>query len=181
MKHILLATIMFTGATAVSAQDGPRDMFNRLDADKSNIVTHAELMAEAQRKFAEFDANNDGIVTLAELPQEMPLRKQQQKRLERIKSRQNARAERRGDDWQPRLSPEEIESRMTKTRLQFMARLDKDGNEQLNVSEFAAPLIKRFKMADADGDGNVTRQEFEDALKERGPRRARKHTKHPAR
>ena len=58
------------------------------------------------------------------------------------------------------------------TRMKFMARMDRDGNEQLTVEEFAAPLIKRYKRADINGDGTVTQAELEEML-ERGPRERR--------
>ncbi|MEX0300696.1 MAG: hypothetical protein AB3N28_16595, partial [Kordiimonas sp.] len=49
------------------------------------------------------------------------------------------------------------------SRLTYVARLDKDGDERVSVDEFAGRKIKRFKQADQNGDGSVTLQELEEA------------------
>ncbi|WP_262695538.1 EF-hand domain-containing protein [Kordiimonas aquimaris] len=166
MKYILaIATLGVLGTTALVAQDGPRGMFKQLDRDGNNVVTHEELLNEARQHFADFDHDGNQLIELAELPQEMPLRGPQKRRLERVKDRMEKRAERRDESHEPRMTVEEVEDRMRHSRIQFMARMDRDEDEQLTVEEFAAPLIKRFKKADIDGDGNVTLEEFEDTQK----------------
>ena len=178
MKYILTITAAtLIGSMAVSAQDKPRGMFDQLDQDKNGIVSHAELMNEVRKNFAEFDRNGNGVIVLDELPEQMPLRGRGQHTLEKMKERFEKHAEKRGDKRGPRVSPEEIEDRMRQSRIQFMAHLDRDENEQLDMTEFAAPMIKRFKRADINGDGSITADEFESAQKRMHKKRGGKRMK----
>lgn len=180
-KIVIAATVTCAVSASLLAQDntprGPHEVFRQLDLNANGIVTHNELMQEAQKKFAEFDQNQNGNVGLDELPDKMPLSRRAERRFahmqEKAEVHLNAgtdRGKRRG----LRLSPEEWVEKMRPSRIKFMARMDKDGNEQLTVEEMAAPLIKRFKRADINGDGEVTSAEFEQSLEQRRHKRDRK-------
>lgn len=182
MKKIAIAaTVTLAISASLLAQDnsprGPHEAFSQLDLNANGVVTHDELMQEAQKKFAEFDQNQNGAIVLDELPEKMPLPPRAERRLAHMKERAEAReqaGEERDGRRGPRLSPEERAEKMRPTRLKFMARMDKDGDEQLTVEEMAAPLIKRFKRADINGDGQVTSAEFEQSMERQKQKRGRK-------
>ncbi len=181
-KLIIFATVTTAVSASLLAQDaeprGPRESareaFQQLDVNNDQVVTHDELMLEAQKKFTEFDQNKNGAITLGELPERMPLSPRAERRIAHMKDKAEAREqagaprhERRGTH----MSPDERAEKMRPTRIKFMARMDKNGDEQVNLEEFAAPLVKRFKRGDINGDGEVTAAEFEQSLEQRRHKR----------
>ncbi len=183
MKKIAIATTLACVLSApLAAQDGeprgPREgakeAFQQLDLNANGVVTHDELMQEARKKFAEFDLDGNGTVLLSELPEKMPLPPRAERRLAHKKDKAQSREQSgKGDDTRrgPRMSPEDRAEKMRPTRLKFMAKMDKNGDEQLSIEEFSAPLIKRFKRADVNGDGVVTTDELEQSLEHRRHKR----------
>lgn len=178
MKTITIAvsTLALIG-TAAEAAPGDRraafkeraqERFQTIDQNKDGTLSHDELMAQAQVRFDEFDQDGNGIILLEELPVKMPLPGRASRRLERMQ--ENLDLKGASDEQRQRL--EEKAEKRRPTRVKFMARLDRDENEQLDVEEFAAPMIKRYKRADINGDGSVTQSEFDEAL-ERGMRKRR--------
>ena len=156
-------------ATAAEAAPGDRkaefkaraqERFQSLDQNKDGTLSHDELMAQAQSKFAEFDQDGNGVILLEELPVVMPLPERAERRLERMRENLDL----RGASDAKRQRLEERAEKRRPSRIKFMARLDQDANEQLDVEEFAAPMIKRYKRADINGDGSVTQSEFDEAL-----------------
>lgn len=187
-KLAIAATVTFAISASLMAQEGeprgPQEAFRKLDLNANGVVTHSELMQEAQKKLAQFDQNQNGVIVLEELPEKMPLPARAERRLAHMKERAEAREqagearehageERRGRRG-PKLSLEEREEKMRPTRIKFMARMDKDGDEQLTVEEIAVPMIKRFKRADVNGDGEVTQAEFEQSMEQRRHKRGGK-------
>lgn len=184
MKKIAIAvSVLALAGLPAMAQDGPKagfkagvkEQFQEFDRNQDGVVTHDELMARAAQKFAEFDRDGNGVVLLEELPQQMPLSPRAERRLERMKERQQMRAQddagsRKGRHM--RMSAEEFAAKHQPTRMKFMARFDKNADEQLVVEEFAAPMIKRYKRVDLNGDGMVTEAEIDEAM-ERGARHMR--------
>ena len=164
-------------SVAAEAQPGDRkaafkeraqERFQTIDQNQDGVLSHDELMAQAQTKFAEFDQDGNGIILLEELPVKMPLPGRAQRRIERMQEKMESRGA--TDEQLSRLEERAEERRPT--RVKFMARFDQDENEQLDVEEFAAPMIKRYKRADINGDGSVTQSEFDEAL-DRGMRKHR--------
>lgn len=178
MKNFTIA-LSLVGLMATSAQAQPenigdmkaeaKERFLALDTNNSGAVSHDELMAQAAKRFAEYDRDGNGILLLDELPLKMPVPPRMQQRIERMKDR----AERRGSEAGRNAIEARVYDRQP-TRMKFMAHVDRDENEQLDLEEFATPLIKRYKHADINGDGTVTESEFDEAL-ERGPRKRRGH------
>lgn len=178
MKKLTIAvSLVGLMATAISAQPGPigdykaeaKERFRSFDRNNDGVVSHRELMNEASEKFSEFDQDRNGILVLDELPLKMPVPERVQRRVEQLQQRGERLRLGRGESGSGPAIEELVEKR-SPTRMKFMARLDRDENEQLDVEEFAAPLIRRYKRADINGDGSVTEEEFDEAL-ERGPRR----------
>ncbi|MBO6503259.1 MAG: hypothetical protein JJ850_15375 [Kordiimonadaceae bacterium] len=178
MKNFTIA-LSLVGLMAASAQAQPaslddrkaeaKERFLALDTNNSGAVSHDELMAQAATRFSEYDRDGNGILLLEELPLKMPVPPRMQHRMDRMKDR----AERRGGEAGRDAIEQRAHDRQP-TRMKFMAHMDRDENEQLDLEEFATPLIKRYKHADINGDGTVTESEFDEAL-ERGPRKRRGH------
>lgn len=171
MRNFALVGLMAILTTPALGQEpssherlGPKQMFERLDANDNGVVTHAEFMIHNAQRFSEFDADADGFLTLEELPETMPIPLRAQRRLAKRQDRTQKRLEQQGVDANTSEMPERAR------RLRFIARLDKDGDERLSVEEFAAPPLKRFKFADVNGDGQVTDTELNTALAERAHR-----------
>ena len=167
---VLSAPLMAQDGEPRGPREGAKDAFQQLDLNANGVVTHNELMQEARKHFAEFDLDGNGTILLSELPDKMPLPPRAERRLAKMQDKAQSRDQsgqrsetRRG----PRMSPEDRAEKMRPTRLKFMAKMDKNGDEQLNLEEFSAPIIKRFKRADVNGDGDVTTAELEQSMEQR--------------
>ncbi len=183
MKIITIAvSSLALMGTLAAAQSGHRHMgdksamkahaqerFQAMDQNQDGTLTHEEMMVEAQAKFAQFDQDGNGVILLEELPVVMPLPERAERRLERMRERMQERGV--SEEKLQRLEKRVEERRPS--RVKFMARFDKDENEQIELQEFAAPMIKRYKRADINGDGTVTQSEFDEAI-ERGARKERR-------
>ncbi|RLJ60550.1 EF hand domain-containing protein [Litoreibacter meonggei] len=112
---------------------GPRVTFEELDADGNGSVTEAEMRAHRAAHFAMADADGDGSLSRSELEAQM-------------KSGKESRMERRLD--------------------RMMDHLDADDNGVLSQEELADAGGKRkghgFSRMDKDGDGAVSKAEFEE-------------------
>ena len=174
MKRTVIAIAIATavGAPAI-AQENPQTIFDRLDQNADGTVSYDELMVEVRSKFDEFDTDRNGLLELAELPAEMPLPERAERRIEKMKQRIEKRRAKMGEDFEPRFSPEELEERMRPTRMKFIARLDTNGDEVVDIDEFGAPMFKRHKRADLNGDGSITRAEVEELQAQRKMRKFR--------
>ncbi len=192
MKKVTIAVSMISLlAASASAQPGnnanfraaAKERFQTFDVNGDGVVSHDELMEDVSRKFAEFDQDGNGILLLEELPLKMPLPAHAAERMARKQERMQrhrSRASENPEGAQPRLSSEEMAEKRRPSRMKFMAKLDRDENEQLDIDEFAAPMIKRYKRADINGDGAVSEAELDETL-ERGKHRMRHRGKRQAR
>jgi Ca2+-binding EF-hand superfamily protein len=146
----LLAALVVAGAgLAVAAQEGP---MGPMQDQMGPMQMPGEMFFEAA------DADGDGKVTAEEF---------QQYRAERASGLDA--------DGDGKISKEELTAhyeRMANARIAAMvdrqiARLDLDGDGMIGVGELAVGLetggggSRLFAAADADGDGAVTREEFE--------------------
>ncbi|MFC4349857.1 EF-hand domain-containing protein [Kordiimonas lipolytica] len=191
------ATALF--ATGVLAVDGSKERraehvenmkahleerFNDLDSNKNGVVSHAEMMAKAQEKFAEFDKNSDGYLTLEELPKEMPIPEHARERMKKRAERMKERMDERGEDFEPDDMPDPSGPRHGRfegkpTRLHFIAKHDRDGDERISLEEFAAKPVGHFKRMDVNGDGEVTKAELLEAAKARRMKKGKGHRMQP--
>lgn len=190
---ISASALVATGVLAADHMDGRKaehiaamkaqleERFKDLDKNGNDVVTHQEMMAKAQEKFAEFDKNRDGYLTLDELPKEMPvpehIKERMEKRAERVKAGRAERTDERGADDMP--PPPQGHFDGKPTRLKFLAKHDKDGDERVSLDEFARKPIHHFKRMDVDGNGEVTKAEAFEAAKEHRKKRGKGHRMQP--
>lgn len=175
-KGIVLTMIAGALTTAASAglKDHVAERFKALDGNRDGVVTHEEMMAEVHKKFGEFDKNRDGFLELSELPEQMPVpekvAKRMEKRMEKMAKRHPEAAEEMKERMEDRFN-------RRRTRINFIAKLDRDGDEKVSVEEFVSRKIKRFKKVDGNGDGSVTLAEAEEAASKMAHRKHRKSKK----
>jgi len=161
----LMLGSMVSLAASANGGDRAKERFDALDTNGDGVITHSEMMAHSKSKFDEFDKNRDGFLELAELPKEMPVPERAGKRQEKRMEKMKARAERRGGEF----NPEDIEElKVAPTRMRFIAKLDRDGDEKVSLDEFSVRAVKRFKQGDVNGDGTVSFTEAKDAMKQQG-------------
>lgn len=161
-------------AAPVKGKEMMEKRFKEADLNGNGVITHEEMMAGVQKKFSEFDKNRDGYLTLTELPQEMPVPEHVEKRMEKRMERMRERAAEQGHELDPEDMPGQG-MRGKPTRLKFMAKHDKDGDERVSLEEFARRAVHHFKRGDVNGDGEVTLAEAEQAMAHHFKKRRGKH------
>ena len=160
---------LILAASTMAFADDKEDIqarFSQHDSNGDGIISYAEMTTKVQEKFSEFDKNQDGFIALDELPRTIPLPMDRVERRGKRLSRMKEKMAEHGREM-----PEEFLSHMEErgkpTRIKFMAKLDKDGDELVSLEEFSRPAIRHFKGRDVNGDGNVTLEEIKDFRKHR--------------
>ncbi len=165
-----LSILAAFGAGIANAGTGGDKMkrFEEADTNKDGVVSHDEMMAGVKVRFAEFDKNGDGFIELSELPKEMPVPEHMQERMDKHLERMKEKGK--------EISPEKLERMQNHkpSRIKFLSRHDKDGDEKISVEEFSSRMVKHFKHADANGDGNVTKEEIESMEHARGKKHGKR-------
>lgn len=167
--RVSVASILIAAATiAGHAETGDqiKERFAKADADGNGVVTHAEMMEQVRARFSEFDKNSDGFLELGELPKLMPIPEHRKERMEKRIAKMKEKMAKRGKDI-----PEELETMPQPTRIRFVAKFDKDGDERVSLNEFARKATRHFKRGDLNGDGSVTMAEIEEAMKKQMKKR----------
>lgn len=161
---ITLAAGLLTTAASAGIRDQIKERFQSADTNGDGTVTHQEMMAKVTERFGDFDKNGDGFLELNELPKNMPMPEGLE---QRVKKRMEKMAKRNPEmsNEMKELMKERFSHRSR--RMNFVAKLDRDGDERVSVDEFASRKIRQFKRADQNGDGNVTMAEVKDTLKDR--------------
>jgi len=165
-KTTVISTVSFlvlglTGFTAAD-QSERMDRFNKIDTNSDGVIVHEELMSQSKVKFDEFDKNKDGFLTIEELPEKMPVPERVQKRMEDRKKKMAEKGKEFSEKHMKRYE------KRNPSRIQFVAKMDKDGDEQVSLEEFSTPMVRNFKRADLNGDGSVTKEEALEARSHRG-------------
>lgn len=167
-KTIAISVVALMAGTSAFAAGKMKDRFKDVDANNNGVITYAEMMARVETEFSKFDKNGNGFLTLAELPKEMPIperaKERMDERAERMKDRMEELADRRGQEFD-RIAFEERMEKRKPTRIQFVAKLDRDGDESVSLEEFGHRAIGNFKRMDLNGNGEVTQDEANEARK----------------
>jgi len=156
-----LAVMMVPG---VSADDKGRmeEYFSKADTNKDGKLTHAEMMVQVRSRFDGFDKNGNGFIELGELPKVMPVPEGRQKRGEKRRAKMKERMAERGREISEQMK-QQFEKAGKPTRIKFMAKHDRDGDERISLDEFSSKAARRFKRGDMNGDGVMTMAELEEA------------------
>ena len=184
MKNVTLTALAISIAvggmgfsSAVSAkqrggQHGPKmPSFEKLDTNSDGVIKQAEIDAIGIAKFAESDTNSDGFLDADELKAQMQERGEMR------------RGERGGNGDREHMGPKDGEGNSELRQSQMAERLDlavkhmieradENGDGKLSIDE-ARPQRsgKMFEHLDADGNGEITLEEWEAAKEKRGNRR----------
>ncbi len=124
-------------ATSVLAQGGQGGRFADIDANGDGLVSRAEATSNAESVFNAMDADTNGKLTKDEY---MSVRMGQQN------GANTAMQAQRQAEKEARFAP-----------------MDTNGDGQVSLEEFVAGAANRFKAADANGDGMLTRPEWRNA------------------
>lgn len=165
LKPTLLSMAILTviSGTALAAP--------KADVNKDGQITQAEFMAAAADKFDATDTNFDGVLTKDEM---------KARRESRRAERRERKFDRMDTDGNGVISKAEMaaaeDMRTTKRQARRLARLDTNGDSVISDTEKAAAKAKRAERRgkgrmdrlkrvkrDADGDGLITRAEFDAA------------------
>jgi len=168
-RIIASAGLAYMGSFAALADSAPR-MFAQFDTDQDGRIAEAEVRAVTEAKFAALDTNGDKMLTLEELPQEMPVDPFVAERGARKAKQIAKRAARNGID----VDEEQIRQRMAPTRMKFMARMDKNGDEQVSFDEFSARAFRMFERVDSNADKYIDQAEADAAREKMQKRRKRR-------
>lgn len=168
---VALATLIASQAHAAGDRG---ERFKEADTNGNGVVTYDEMMATVKTKFSEFDKNGDGYLELGELPKEMPIPAHLEKRIKRHQERMEERAKERGREFDPK----DMDSKTKPTRIKFIARHDRDGDEKVSVDEFAVGAVRHFKRMDMNGNGEVTQDEAKEAMKKMKKKFGKKGKRH---
>ena len=160
------------------------ERFKEADLNKDGLVAHGEVMKRVKEKFDSLDTNGDGFLELTELPKEMPMPQPMLKHIEGRKAKMKTRMAERGkeDGEMSKRMRSGMEGKSKEhgnlSRLKFVAKLDRDGDEKVSLDEFSVRALKRFKRHDLDGDGNISVAEMEKTSKHKMMKKRHKDKKH---
>jgi len=124
----------------------PAERLMRADANHDGVVTRAEAIAEAERRFARLDVNGDGYITQNEIAPDGPPR------------------------GGPGLPPPPGDEHAERPRIgaRMFERIDANDDGRLSRDEYIAADLKLFDRLDANHDGKVDRAEIDAMMAMRG-------------
>lgn len=181
MKHLLISALaagtIVTGSAVALAQistgtqPAPRGhpFFENMDANQDGVVTRAEVTAATEKRFADLDTDRDGKVSQAE----------RQAAREAMRARRTTERFAALDaDKNGQLSPQEFDAARDKRGRPGMGaerkghgrggwgQGERGRGSQADVAkaDFMAPALRRFDVMDSNDDGKITAEERDSAM-----------------
>ncbi|MHB9027055.1 MAG: EF-hand domain-containing protein [Armatimonadota bacterium] len=162
----------------------PQSPFEMMDANKDGAVTLDEFSAKPLARFAELDANKDGKVTKAEIDKAVAdLREKMKQRMEEMFTKLDKNADGViGKDEVPPKAQDKFQKMDTNndgqvTKAEFvtahqamqpgqdlahyLVRFDANKDGAVTLDEVKAQVSTHFTKIDKDGDGKITKAEWE--------------------
>lgn len=148
---LMIGAALMATAAASAQPPGGHDPMAMLDADGNGQVSLAEIRRHAAQAFREIDSNGDGRAT----PDEF--------RAHHGKMMAAHGGHRGPPPGVERRGPPPGEGGPGGPGGPPHVRMDADGDGAVSLAEFTAGIEAHFAKADANGDGNVTREEMQAA------------------
>ncbi|PTN01640.1 Ca2+-binding EF-hand superfamily protein [Rhodovulum imhoffii] len=175
LSAVAVGTVLIASVGAAQAWGrGDAQVFDALDSDRNGAISLEEFRAPRDARFKAMDKDGDGSLSVEELQSNRGWQ---------------------GDGWRgqgrgmrgcgggcvgPMMGAMGAmgagngltDAQLAQRAETMMQVLDQDGNGQLSIAELSVrpgPEMM-FNQLDADGDGSVTREEFEKGMPMRGPR-----------
>jgi hypothetical protein len=136
---LLAALLVLAAATEASAQAAKKSWFERIDANGDGAVEPGELAVVVDRQFGRLDVNNDGNLSLDEMPKP---------------AGSNAAQAAEGAP-----KPEGGAAQPDRRVQARFARLDRDDDGRLSSEEFRVTREGLFRRLDANKDGKLNPEE----------------------
>ena len=157
MKTQAIMIVLLAAGTAMAQRGNTQnrqpptatDLISRLDKDQDGKISQSEFDGPAEH-FTQFDANGDGYLVESEIPSGPPQQQQGQQQ-----GRQGGR--------------QGVQSGAAESGTAFVARLDKDGDSKVSLSEFDGP-DNVFTELDKNSDGYLGSDEAPSGPPPRGRR-----------
>jgi Ca2+-binding EF-hand superfamily protein len=174
MKRIILATASLAAIAAIAlpaAAHGPRGdggkrpagMMTQLDTDGDGKVSEAEIQAHKDAKFAEIDTNKDGVLSKDEMSAHHKVMAEQMKagfadgRAERV----NEMFDRFDTNKDGSITRDEVTAVQSTEGARWETMRAERGSDW--AAKSAEMQDKRFADLDKDGNGTVSKEEFDSA------------------
>ncbi len=179
-SSVAAVSVVLLGTAAVFAAPGQGRM--KADADGNGVITKQEAMQAAEARFAKMDANADGLLNkddrearskqrFAKMDANGDGSVTEEEFMAAREARQAKRAERRAKGEGKRRGGK-MGKRGRKMAM-LLKKADSNQDGALSKSEFLAHAEARFARADADNNGEVTKEERRAARKKMREERKR--------
>lgn len=133
---LIFPAVLLSAVTMAAHTYGGPIGHHKPDLNNDGVVTTAELLQHRQARFEKMDLNGDGFVTEAETAE--------------VRAKMAAQRQ--------KMHEEKAKARFSKT--------DLNGDGMISAEEFASEADQNIKRLDADGDGEISRQEMHAAKRE---------------
>jgi Ca2+-binding EF-hand superfamily protein len=138
---LIAASALLLCSTAFAGGHDADKKFKMMDTDADGKISRAEHAAGAKQMFTKCDANNDGVVTAAEMDTAMNEKS--------AKSDKSDKADKH-----------------RKSSAELIKEIDTNGDGQLTLAEHDAGTEKMFAKMDKNSDGSLSKDECDEGHKE---------------
>lgn len=156
------ALALALAAPAMAAPGGKQGGY-----DRTQPMARAEMMAKVDQRFAKMDTNGDGTIDAAEMTAHREAMKAARaQRLASMSEADKAKMEAKKEQRRAAMKERKAErvaagepAREKRAKGSWLARIDANGDGMITREEFNAPAMQRFDRLDANKDGVVTPEE----------------------